>query len=470
MPDNAWGGCHWRPARQCVRTHGPPWPVPADYGKVARMSTITLQPPAGPLNAVVRIPGSKSLTNRALITAALADGRSRLTGLLLADDTRYMIECLRALGIGVSVDEPQATATVQGCGGHIPATESTLFCGNSGTTMRFCAAATALAMGAYNLAGTPRMHERPIGPLVDALRRLGGRVEYLRTEGYPPITVHARGLDGGQVLFTSPPSSQLISGLLMAAPYAKSDVFLEVQGELVSAPYIAMTIAVMSAFGVEVVAQSSEPAWRCIVASSQRYQGRDYAIEPDASNASYFLAAPAVAGGRVTVEGLGTGSVQGDAKFVDVLEQMGCRIERQPTSLMVIGPEAGQHLRGIDIDLNDMPDMVQTLAVLSLFAKGPTRIRNVANLRLKETDRLAALALELRRLGAMIELGPDSLAIHPPSKVTPAAIETYDDHRMAMSFALAGLVAEGVSINDPDCVGKTFPDFFARWGELRTGS
>jgi len=433
---------------------------------VGRMSVMRLRPVTAPLDAVVRIPGSKSLTNRALVVAALADGPSRLTRVLLADDTSHMIDCLRALEIDVTLDEAPCTVTVRGCRGHIPASEAKLYCGNSGTTMRFCTALVSLGMGRYELEGTRRMYERPIGPLVDGLRRVGGRFEYGRVEGYPPLVVHARGLDGGTVIFSSPPSSQLISGLLLAAPYARRDVLLEVGGQLVSAPYVTMTLAVMQAFGVEVVSTVDRAGARYIVAASQRYRGRDYAIEPDASNASYFLAAPAVAGGRITVKGLGTASVQGDAGFVDVLERMGCRIDRAETELTVHGPRPGQRLRGIDVDLNDMPDTVQTLAVVALFAEGPTRIRSVAGLRLKETDRLAALGRELGRLGANVEVHTDGLTIDPPTRVRPSSIDTYDDHRMAMSFALAGLAADGIAINDPGCVSKTFPDFFERWHAL----
>ncbi len=430
------------------------------------MAGMILRPAAAPLEAVVRVPGSKSLTNRALLVASLADGPSKLHNVLLADDTYHMIDCLRALEIDARLEEAPCTVTLRGCGGHIPAGEATLYCGNSGTTMRFCTALVALGMGRYTLEGTQRMYERPIGPLVDALRRLGGRIEHSLVEGYPPLVVHARGLDGGHAVFTSPPSSQLISGLLMAAPYARGDVLLEVHGRLVSGPYVAMTLAVMEAFGVQVVSRVDQAGAKYIVAASQRYRGRDYEIEPDASNASYFLAAPAVAGGKLTVKGLGTASVQGDVKFVDLLERMGCRVDRSPNSLAVQGPQAGQRLRGIDVDLNDMPDTVQTLAVVALFARGPTRIRNVANLRLKETDRLAALGRELGRLGANVDVYQDGLTVHPPERIRPSPIDTYDDHRMAMSFALAGLVTEGIIIDDPGCVAKTFPDFFERWQEL----
>ncbi|MFH0981148.1 MAG: 3-phosphoshikimate 1-carboxyvinyltransferase [Planctomycetota bacterium] len=441
------------------------------------MCALTLRPASGPLDAVVRVPGSKSITNRALMIAALAHGKSRLTDALLADDTQRMLDALRRLGLQVATDPDAGTIDIVGYAGHLPASEAELDCGNSGTTMRFCTALCALGFGEYVLDGTARMRERPIGGLVEALRTLGTPVSYLGEEGYPPLRLCARGLKGGEVYFDSPPSSQWVSALLMAAPGARSDVMLAVEGPLVSEPYVRMTLAVMDAFGVATLdrVETSEPqpsarvvhaSARYIVAAPQYYQARDYAIEPDASNASYFLAAPAVAGGQVTVEGLGTASIQGDARFVDILEQMGCRIERAPERLTVHGPPPGEPLRGIDVDLNRMPDMVQTLAVVALFAEGPTRLRNVGNLRLKETDRLTALARELGRMGAVVEIQPDGLVVHPPGRVVPAQIETYDDHRMAMSFALASLRLDGVVIKDPGCVSKTFPDFFERWETL----
>jgi 3-phosphoshikimate 1-carboxyvinyltransferase len=432
------------------------------------MTSIALQPARQPLDAVVRIPGSKSLTNRALLIAALADGPTLLTGVLEADDTRHMIHALRSLDINVIVEADGETAEVHGCAGHLPALEADIYCGNSGTTIRFCTALCALGQGMYRLDGTRRMRERPIGQLVHVLQTLGIPIQYLDREGYPPLEVRGRGLGGGHIAFDSPPSSQLISAMLMVAPRARGDILIDVTGPPVSAPYIRMTLASLDAFGVATVDRITNRGAKFIVPAPQPYRGRQYAIEPDASNASYFLAAPAVAGGRVTVAGLGTSSVQGDARFVDVLEEMGCRIERGPDQLTVHGPTARDPLRGIDIDLNDMPDMVQTLAVLALFADGPTRVSNVANLRIKETDRLSALAHELRNRGAAVEERPDGLTIQPPERIAPGAVNTYDDHRMAMSFALAGLGADGIVINDPECTAKTFPDFFERWARLQT--
>lgn len=424
------------------------------------MNHFTMTPLKGPLDAKVRVPGSKSLTNRAMVTAALARGTSTLRHVLFADDTVRMMDALRALGFAVRADETAAQAVITGGGGHIPATDAHIDCAAAGTVMRFGAALCALGDGRYRLDGVARMRERPVAELVDALRLLGALVEYEGRDGYPPVIVHARGLAGGTVDFDSPPSSQMVSAILLAAPAARSDVMVEIAGELVSKPYVQMTLAVLRAFGAEVIEADGR---RFIVPAPQPLKSTEYVIEPDASNASYFLAAPAIAGGRVTVEGLGTNSVQGDARFVDVLERMGCVVTREPTRLTVHGPPDGARLRGIDVDLNDMPDMVQTLAVAALFAEGPTTIRNVANLRLKETDRLAAVATELRRVGAEVDELADGLVMTPPAQIRPATIQTYEDHRMAMSFALLTLAAPGVEIADPSCVGKTFPDFFDRF-------
>jgi 3-phosphoshikimate 1-carboxyvinyltransferase len=430
------------------------------------MNPLLVPTAKGPLDATVDIPGSKSLTNRAMIASALAAGKSVLSGALFADDTRRMIEALGGLGFSVVTDETRCRIEITGMGGHVPASAAELSCGNSGTTIRFCAALAALGQGAYTLDGVPRMRERPIGDLVDALRTLGALVEYEGAEGYPPITVHARGLTGGAVRLNRPPSSQFVSALLLVAPSAIHDVMLEVEGPPVSAPYIAMTTGLMDRFGVGVMSEIGPTNAKFIVPARQTYRPCNYAIEPDASNASYFLAAPAVAGGTVTVRGLGCDSVQGDVGFTDVLERMGCGIDRSSDALTVRGPSGGEKLRAIDVDLNHMPDMVQTVATLALFADGKTTIRNVGNLRLKETDRLAALVVELSKLGATVVEREDGLTIEPPDRITPATIATYDDHRMAMSFALVGLAVEGISIEDAMCVEKTFPDFFDRWAQM----
>ncbi len=432
------------------------------------MSTYTCRAATTPLDATVAIPGSKSLTNRALVCAALADGTSILSNVLIAEDTMLMIEALRALAISITLDGPGATCEVTGCRGHIPESEADLFCGNSGTTIRFLTALTAIGEGAYRLDGVARMRRRPIGELGAVLQTLGAGIEYHGDEGFPPLTVHASGLRGGSVSFSSPQSSQMVSALLLAAAYANRDVFIEIEGVVPSSPFLRMTTAVMEQFGVSVIAGRT-PTLRYIVESSQRYRATTLAIEPDASNATYFLAAPVVAGGRVTVRGLGRRSVQGDVGFVRVLERMGCTTAQAAAETTVIGPPAGQLLHGIDIDLNDMPDTVPTLAVLALLADSPTTIRNVANLRVKETDRLAALTIELRKLGAEVDEQADGLVIRPPRRLIPASIETYDDHRMAMSFALAGLKCPGLRIENPECCSKTFPDFFDRWEAMLRG-
>ncbi len=447
------------------------------------MSAYRCTPASGPLNAVVEVPGSKSLTNRALVLAALAGGRSIITNILLSDDTRIMIEALRELGIVITVDEVDHVAEINGCDGHIPAYEADLFCGNSGTTMRFLTALASLGRGGqFRLGGVPRMHQRPIGALVDVLGAMGAGIEYLGEAGFPPIMIHAGGLRGGTVSFNAPESSQMISALLMAAPYAMRDVMIEASGATPSRPFLRMTTSLMERFGVSVIedcggADATKPpdhqaqapvAIRFIVESSQRYRGTNYIVEPDATNAMYFLSATAIAGGQVTVPRLGTESVQGDVGFVEILERIGCVIERDPDRLTVVGPAPGGKLRGIDVDLNDLPDTVPTLAVLALFAESPTTIRNIANLRVKESDRIAALGRELSKLGAVVEEHPDALRIIPPVSLRPAEIDTYDDHRIAMSFALAGLRRAGLVINDPQCCQKTFPDFFDRFDAMLT--
>lgn len=424
---------------------------------------VALIPVARPVDRTVSLPGSKSLTNRALLVAALADGVSHIDRLLLADDTRYMLEALDMLGVGIQLDEARRRATITGCAGLWPNGEADIFCGNAGTVMRFLTAACGTGCGAYRLDGVARMRQRPIAPLVDALRDLGAAIGYADREGYCPITIQPQGrLRGGRVHFRQPPSSQFISALLIAAPLAMGDVMIEIDCELPSKPYVAMTLGVMQAFGAAVVEDKMR---HFVVPAPQRYTAARYAVEPDASAASYFFAAAAITGGRITVEGLGATSCQGDMVFVDVLERMGCRIERGVTETTVRGPADGR-LAGVDVDLNDAPDVAQTLAVLAAFADGPTHIRNVSNLRLKETDRLFALSKELGRMGVPTEMREDGLSILPDGPPTASAASTYDDHRMAMSFALAGLRLDGMVIRDADCVSKTFPGFFEIWARL----
>jgi 3-phosphoshikimate 1-carboxyvinyltransferase len=429
----------------------------------SHLDILEIIPTRAPVDATVHVPGSKSITNRALLVAGLADGVSELHGALYSDDTRYMAAALNDLGITVESDEAGERFTVHGGGGTLPAPQADLFVGNSGTSMRFLVAALPLGQGSYRIDGIPRMRKRPIQPLLDALITLGAEVASEEGTGCPPIRVTGGGLAGGPVRMAGDQSSQYFSALLMAAPYARRDVEIEVIGDLVSKPYMPMTAAVMRAFGVH--SELDTTTWRhFLVPAGQRYRARSYQIEPDASNASYFFAAAAVTGGRVRIEGLGTDSTQGDLRFVDVLEAMGADVTISSDAVEVTGPADGQ-LRGVDLDLNAISDTAQTLAAIAPFASGPTTIRGVGHARLKETDRVAAVANELRKLGQSVEEFEDGLTI-TPAPVTPAEIETYDDHRMAMSFAIAGLRASGVRILDPGCVAKTFPDFFARLGKL----
>ncbi len=416
------------------------------------MSNVISIATAGPLQASVRPPGSKSITNRAFVCAALADGVSNLRGTLDSDDTRVMRAALNQLGLRVTSDAATA-ACITGCAGAFPVKKADLFVANSGTTMRFLAAALATSDGTYRLSGVPRMHERPIGDLLDALRQLGAKVRSEGLPGYPPIHIAAAGLAGGSARVRGNISSQFLSGLLMAAPYARRPVVLEVDGPLVSQPYVEMTLRVMERFGVPVAHRAMH---RFSIDAPSTYRSVDYQIEPDASAASYFWAAAAIAGGQVTVNGLGTKSVQGDVAFCDCLEQMGCAVTRSADRITV----AGRALHGIDVDMNSMSDTVQTLAAVALFAAGPTTIRGVAHIRYKETDRIGDLARELRKVGAKVVETNDGLQI-TPRPLHGAQLATYDDHRMAMSLALIGLKVPGVRIQDPECTRKTYPDFFA---------
>jgi 3-phosphoshikimate 1-carboxyvinyltransferase len=426
--------------------------------------SITIEPVTKPIDAVVDVPGSKSITNRALLVAALARGQSELTGALLSDDTRYMAEALTALGIDLEVDEPGARFVIQGGGGTFPASYADLFVGNSGTTMRFLTAALPLGHGQYRIDGVPRMRQRPIAPLLAALNDLGADVASETGSGCPPVIVRAAGLRGGTTEMAGDQSSQYFTGLLLAAPAAREGVTVRVKGDLVSKPYITITAEVMRAFGVDV--SIDDVSWKeFVVRQGQHYDGRAYRIEPDASNASYFFAAAAVTGGRVRVKHLGQNSVQGDLRFVDVLGQMGVTVTERSDYIEVVGPREGA-LRAVDVDMNAISDTAQTLAAVAPFASGPVTIRGVEHMRMKETDRVAALANELRRLGQGVEERPDGLTIIP-APITPASIATYDDHRMAMSFTVMGLRAPGVTILDPGCVSKTFPDFFERLNKLR---
>jgi 3-phosphoshikimate 1-carboxyvinyltransferase len=431
------------------------------------MGDVTIEPLSGPFTAVVRPPGSKSLTNRALVLASLAKGSSTLGNVLFADDTRVMLEGLSRLGFTISIDAAACIVGVSGAGGALPAAEAELFCGNSGTTIRFLTALCSLGHGRYRLDGVERMRQRPIGELVNGLNNLGVRTEYAGQVGFPPVIVDADGIAGGLLTYGTAASSQFLSAVAMISPFARHEVRIELEGRQTSWPYVVMTMRLMDEFGVtpELIRDpiTSEP--RCIVIPRGVYHAVDYAVEPDASNATYFLAAAAInPGSKVTIQGLGRGSLQGDVGFADVLHRMGANLIFGRDFITLIGPE---RLEGIDVDLFDMPDTAQTLAVVALFAEGPTHITGLRSLRVKETDRLAALCVELAALGAAVNVeDDDTLQIDPPVNIQSAAIATYDDHRMAMSFALAATRRNGIVIRDGHCVNKTYPDFFGDFRKM----
>ncbi|MCA9142470.1 MAG: 3-phosphoshikimate 1-carboxyvinyltransferase [Planctomycetaceae bacterium] len=407
--------------------------------------------PTGPLNTSIRPPGSKSITNRALICAGLAAGKSRLTGALDSEDTGVMVAALQTLGLDVTHDQSNSIIHVTGCGGVLPNDRADLNIENSGTTIRFLTAMLAACRGQFRIDGIARMRERPIGDLLAALEQLGGAAKSELSNGCPPVVIEANGLRGGTAKIRGNISSQFLSGLLMAVPYSEEAVVIDVEGELVSKPYVTMTLGVMSAFGVAVEAGKLE---RFIIPKA-RYEGCSYDIEPDASAASYFWGAAAVTGGLVRVEGLHRNALQGDVAFCECLAQMGCKVIYGDNHITV----EGNTLRGITVDMNAISDTAQTLAVVALFADGPTTITGVAHIRHKETDRVGDLARELRKLGAVVEEFDDGLTITPQS-LRPATLDTYNDHRMAMSFAVAGLRSPGIVINDPSCTRKTYPNFF----------
>jgi len=418
------------------------------------MDSLELKP-ARRAAGTVRLPGSKSISNRVLLLAALAKGETEVLGLLDADDTRVMREALGVLGVQFK------NSLVTGIGGPFPVKKADLFLGNAGTALRPLTAALAFSGGEYRLSGVPRMHERPIGDLVDALRGVGARVDYTGKEGFPPLAVHPGKLSLEKLRVRGDVSSQFLTALLMALPLSGKAARVEVQGELISKPYVEITLNVMQRFGVEV----RRTGWRYfdVPAATYRSPGTIH-VEGDASSASYFLAAGAIGGGPVRVEGVGRASIQGDVRFTEVLERMGAEIVLHENSIEV--RNEARKLRPIDMDMNHIPDAAMTAAVLALFAAGPSTIRNVASWRVKETDRLAAMASELRKLGAQVEEGRDFLKITPGTLKPGVAIDTYDDHRIAMSFALVALGGVPVRINDPGCVAKTFPEFFDSWKRI----
>jgi len=413
------------------------------------MDSLELKP-ARRAAGTVRLPGSKSISNRALLLAALAAGETELVGLLDADDTRVMRKALSVLGVDCKGN------VVKGVAGRFPSRRAELFLGNAGTAFRPLTAALAFSAGEYRLSGVPRMHERPIGDLVDALRSIGARIEYLGKEGFPPLHILPAKIAVKRMRVRGDVSSQFLTALLLALPLTGRTVRIDIDGELISKPYVEMTLEMMRRFGLEV----RRDGWK-----SFEVKGRTYVspgkvrVEGDASSASYFLAAGAIGGGPVRVEGVGSASIQGDVRFVEVLERMGAKVSIDENSIEVKNDAT---LRGIDMDLNHIPDAAMTAAVMALFADGPSTLRNIASWRVKETDRLAAMAKELRKFGARVEEGTDFLKIQPAQTLKQdVLVETYDDHRMAMSFALVALGGVAVRIGDPRCVAKTFPDYFS---------
>ncbi|MCB4743593.1 MAG: 3-phosphoshikimate 1-carboxyvinyltransferase [Sulfurovum sp.] len=418
------------------------------------MNSITLEP-IKRVEGIVNLPGSKSLSNRALLLAALAEGTTTLTNLLKSDDTQHMLNALKILGVKYILSEDGTECTITGNGGSFQCSEPIeLFLGNAGTAMRPLCAALTLGSGEFVLTGEPRMKERPIGHLVNALREAGSDVIYLENEGYPSLKIRANGLHGGEVSIDGSISSQFLTALLMAAPLAQNDMHIHIVGDLVSKPYIDITLNIMKHFGVEVENRNYKTF---VIRAGQCYRAvKRYMVEGDASSASYFLAAAAIKGGTVKVVGIGKNSIQGDIAFVDVLENMGSKVEWEDDCISVSCDE----LHAVDMDFNHIPDAAMTIATTALFANGTTTLRNIYNWRVKETDRLSAMATELRKVGADVEEGKDYLTVTPPKRLKHATIDTYDDHRMAMCFSLLSLDPVSVTINDPECTAKTFPTYF----------
>ena len=421
--------------------------------------------PVRKAQGTLRLPGSKSISNRTLLLAALAQGETVIHDLLSSDDVERMLEALKLLGVTWHRDEH--IYRVNGVNGPFPNKRADLFLGNAGTAFRPLTAALALCGGRYRLSGVPRMHERPIGDLVDALRQVGAVIAYVQNDGFPPLEISpASAVENNVVRVRGDVSSQFLTGLLMALPLTGRHMMIEVIGELISKPYVEITLNLMARFSVQVI----RDGWRSFTlpAQSAYRSPRTIHVEGDASSASYFLAAGAIAQGPVRVEGVGRASIQGDVRFVEALRQLGARVAMGENWIEVAAPEVGK-LRAFDMDLNHIPDAAMTLAVAALFTNGPCRLRNIASWRVKETDRITAMATELRKVGADVEEGDDYLRITPPpaAQFTPGAqIDTYDDHRMAMCFSLVSLAGVPIRINDPNCVAKTFPDYFERFAAI----
>lgn len=413
------------------------------------------------LNTVVDVPGSKSLTQRALIAASLADGESKLYGVLQSEDTHFSSEALSKMGVSIRKDE--GCWVVKGACGRIEAPEDDIYLGNNGTATRFLTSVAALGTGEFIIDGDDRMHERPIKPLMTALEGWGVDIESIHGTGCPPLSIRGEGIDGGRTTLPEGKSSQYLSSLLLVAPFAREQAVLEVTGEVLSKPYVIMTLHVMHDFGITVEA-ATDLSYFSIPTGV--YQARDYHVEGDASSASYFWAAAAVTGGSVTVSNVPVPSLQGDAMLVPLLARMGCNITQEGNGITVEGPD---RLEPISIDMGNMPDVVPTLAVVAAFAEGSTEITNIGHLRVKECDRLSGMVTELSRIGAKVEEYPDRMVIHGEGgrNLHGAEIETYSDHRMAMSMAVAGLKVPGIKITGELCVAKSFPDFWERFGLLQ---
>lgn len=427
-------------------------------------------PPAMRAKGVVRLPGSKSISNRTLLLAALAEGTTHIKDLLASDDTHVMLMALQKLGVKWEQIGESQDYIIHGVNGVLPVHQADLFMGNAGTAIRPLTAALAIMGGDYTLHGVARMHERPIGDLVDALNEIGARIEYTGEAGFPPLHIQRGHLHAQRLQVRGNVSSQFLTALLMAAPLMarEQDVTIAVIGELISKPYIEITLNLMRRFGVEV----QRDGWQSFtIAQGQHYRSPGVIhVEGDASSASYFLAAGAIAGGPVRVEGVGNNSIQGDVRFVEALRHMGATVTLGDNWIEATSNGA---LRAIDADFNHIPDAAMTIAVAALYADGTSTLRNIGSWRVKETDRISAMATELRKLGATVEEGEDYLRVTPPTEILPAAIDTYDDHRMAMCFSLAsldGVLRRGskVRINDPQCVAKTFPDYFAAFAKVTT--
>jgi 3-phosphoshikimate 1-carboxyvinyltransferase len=425
------------------------------------MLTLDL-PPVQQATGTVKLPGSKSISNRTLLLAALSHGTTHIRDLLASDDVERMLDSLQTLGISLTKTGDNDWR-VAGAGGPFPVKQADLFLGNAGTAFRPLTAALALSGGHYQLSGVPRMHERPIGDLVDALRQAGANIHYQENEGFPPLQIQPGTIKAGRTIqVRGNVSSQFLTALLMALPLTGQQTTIEVIGELISKPYIAITLNLMARFGVVVERQG----WQTftIPANSRYVSPRELWVEGDASSASYFLAAGAIGKGPVRVEGVGKQSIQGDVKFAEALQLMGVRITMGDHW---VEAQSDKKLKALDLDCNHIPDAAMTLAVAALFADGTTTLRNIASWRVKETDRIAAMATELRKVGAAVEEGADYIRVTPPAKLIPnATIDTYDDHRMAMCFSLVSLGGVPVTINDPKCVAKTFPDYFERFGKI----